>query len=54
MGRIEFTETGAPLVIELTPVHISEVRIGVRNAEGARLGSDEEKSFLALLHKRLA
>ena len=54
VGRIEFSETGSPLVIELTPVHVSEVRIGVRNSEGQRLGTEEEMSFLKLLHKRLA
>ena len=57
VGRIELTEggtpSGAPLVIELTPVHISEVRVGVRNAEGQRLESEEEMSFLKALYKSL-
>lgn len=53
VGRIEFTEQGSPMVIELTPVHVSEVRIGVRNAEGQRLESSEELTFLKALFKRL-
>ena len=53
VGRIEFTEQGSTMVLELTPVHVSEVRIGVRNAEGQRLESDEELSFLQTLYKRL-
>jgi outer membrane protein assembly factor BamC len=53
VGRIEFTEAGSAMVIELTPVHVSEVRISVRNAEGQRLESDEELSFLNALYKRL-
>jgi hypothetical protein len=53
VGRIEFTETGSPMVIELTPVHVSEVRIGVRNAEGQRLESEAEISFLKSLYQRL-
>jgi outer membrane protein assembly factor BamC len=53
VGRIEFTEEGSPMVIELTPVHFSEVRIGVRNAEGLRLESEEELIFLKSLYQRL-
>jgi uncharacterized lipoprotein len=53
VGRIEFTETGSSMVLELTPVHVSEVRIGVRNAEGQRLESEEELSFLKSLYQRL-
>ena len=53
VGRIEFTEAGSPMVIELTPVHVSEVRIGVRNVEGQRLESEAELSFLKSLYQRL-
>ena len=57
VGRIEFSESGLPtsstMVIELTPVHVSEVRIGVRNAEGQRLESEEEITFLKSLYKSL-
>lgn len=53
VGRIEFTEADSPMVIELTPVHVSEVRIGVRNAQGQRLESEEELRFLESLYQRL-
>jgi outer membrane protein assembly factor BamC len=53
VGRIEFGEADSPMVIELTPVHVSEVRVGVRNAEGQRLQSEEELIFLKSLYRRL-
>jgi len=53
VGQIQFDEAGSLMIIELTPIHISEVRIGVRNADGRRLGSDEELIFLKTLYERL-
>lgn len=53
VGRIEFLESGTPMVIELTPVHVSEVRIGVRNAQGQRLESEQELNFLQTLYQSL-
>lgn len=53
VGRIEFTQDGSSMVIELVPVHVSEVRIGVRNAEGQRFESAEELRILESLYQQL-
>lgn len=54
VGRIEFNDDQTPLVIELTPTHISEVRIAVTDAQGRRLPATAEQSVLTALLDRLA
>ena len=54
VGRIEFTDAQTPLVLELSPEHISEVRISVTDAEGRRLPEANEKSLLNTLRDKLA
>lgn len=53
VGRIEFSDAQTPLVIELTPTHISEVRIAVTDAQGRRLPATTEQSVLNALRDRL-
>lgn len=54
VGRIEFSDAQQPLVVDLTPTHISEVRIGVTSAEGRRLPADVEQAVLRALLGKLA
>ncbi len=54
IGRIEFTDSDVPVVVELSPTHISEVRVSVTNADGQRLPDDQEQSVLKALLDNLA
>lgn len=53
VGRIEFIVADSPLVIELTPVHFSEVRLAVLSTDGQKLNSQKEQSLLNSLLGRL-
>jgi len=49
VGRIEFLDKETPLVIELAPQHVSEVRIALTDTGGRRLPDAEEKAVLDAL-----
>lgn len=53
-GRIEFMDTQTPLVIQLSPIHVSAVRASLTNAQGGKLPADREQELLAALAKQLA
>lgn len=53
VGRIEFTDAQVPLVIEMTPLHISAVKVAVTDPAGGRLPADQEASLLKALLNRL-
>lgn len=46
VGRIEFLDGDAPLVLELTPQHISDVRASLSDPSGRRLPDDQERQVL--------
>lgn len=54
VGRVEFMDGETPLVIELSPQHISEVRIAVTDTGGRRLPDDAEKVVFDALLEQLA
>jgi len=53
-GRIEFMDSQTPLVIQLSPVHISAVRISVLDGQGAKLPLEREQQVLSALAEQLA
>lgn len=53
-GRIEFTDTQTPLVIQLSPIHISAVRVSVFDGQGAKLSAEREQQVLTALAQQLA
>ncbi len=54
VGRIEFTVADSSLVLELTPVHNSEVRLAVLDEDGRKLNSQKEQSILNSLLNSLS
>jgi outer membrane protein assembly factor BamC len=46
VGRIEFLDGETPLVLELSPQHVSEVRIALTDDAGRRLPDEQEQSIL--------
>jgi len=52
-GRIEFVKAETPLIIEISPTHISEVRLAVVNSDGKRLDTQNEISLLGSLLNKL-
>lgn len=57
VGRIKITSTdnvdAEPILISLTPVHLSAVRVLVSQVGGARLDKDTELSILSALHEQI-
>jgi len=55
VGRIQFTNAtdAEPLLISLTPVHISAVRVLVSETSGARLDKEQELSILSALREQI-
>ena len=53
-GRIEFTDEQTPLVIQLSPIHVSAVRASLTDAQGGKLPTDRERELLAALAQELA
>ena len=52
VGRIEFLEKDVPLVLEMTPEHVSEVRVALTDTTGRRLEESQEQAVLnAILAK---
>jgi hypothetical protein len=54
VGRIEFLDGEKPLVIELAPQHISEVRVALTDTGGRRLPDADEKAVLDALLGQIA
>lgn len=54
VGRIEFSDDATPMLIELTPTHISEVRVAVTDPDGRKLTADKEQDLLDALLLQLA
>ncbi|NND90262.1 MAG: outer membrane protein assembly factor BamC [Granulosicoccus sp.] len=54
VGRIEFRDGGIPLVIELTPQHVSEVRVALSDQDGRRLPDLRELEVLNTLLAQMA
>ncbi len=53
-GRIEFMDEETPLVIQLSPIHVSAVRASLTNAQGGKLPTEQEQELLAALAQQLA
>ena len=53
VGRIEVVKSDIPLIIEMAPTHVSEVRLAVVNSDGKRLDTQSEMSFLSALLDQL-
>ena len=55
VGRIQITNSAGaePLLISLTPVHVSAVRAVVSQKGGARLDKEQELSILTALHEQI-
>ncbi|MFK8081209.1 MAG: outer membrane protein assembly factor BamC [Granulosicoccus sp.] len=53
-GRIEFTDAQTPLVVQLSPVHISAVRVLLSRNNGAKLPAEREQQLLSALVQQLA
>ena len=53
VGRIEFMDAQTPLVIRLSPVHVSAVRLLVSDSDGGRLSAEREQQLLSLLAEQL-
>ena len=53
VGRIEFEEAQTPLVLQVSPVHVSAVRVSVTDTEGARLSTEREEQLLSSLADQL-
>lgn len=54
VGRIEFTDKQAPRVLQLAPVHVSAVRVSVRELQGGKIPADEEQQLLDTLAKQIS
>ena len=56
VGRIEFLDksTNTPLVLQVSPVHISAVRVSVTEPDGARLEAEREFQLLSALVDEIA
>ena len=53
VGRIEFEEAQTPLVLQVSPLHVSAVRVTVTDTEGARLSPEREEQLLSSLVDQL-
>lgn len=55
VGRIQINDgvSSEPVLISLTPVHISAVRVSVSRPGGARLEKERELSILTALHEQI-
>jgi len=53
VGRIEYLEGDATLVLTLSPVHVSAVRVSVSESDGRRLVSSRERKALEQLRDAL-
>ncbi|MFK7997702.1 MAG: outer membrane protein assembly factor BamC [Granulosicoccus sp.] len=53
-GRIEFSDAETPLVIDLSPIHVSAVRVFVSDSRGVKLPPEQELQLLSALVERLA
>lgn len=53
-GRIEFMDEQTPLVIQLSPIHVSAVRASLTDAQGGKLPTEQEQELLAALAQQLA
>ncbi len=54
VGRIEFLDDATPLVVVLSPIHVSAVRVSVTNKGGSRLSADDEQQLLSVLAKQIS
>ncbi len=45
-GRIEFLQAETPLVIKLSPAHVSAVRASITNLNGVKLDAEQEQDLL--------
>lgn len=54
VGRVEFLDGETPLVFELSPQHVSEVRVSLTDTEGRRLPEAEEAVVFEALLEQLA
>lgn len=54
VGRIEFSiEGGSGAVLELTPIHVSAVRLAVSDQTGRKLSAEQERQLLDSLYEQL-
>lgn len=55
VGRLQITNAQyeQPLLISLTPVHVSAVRVLITQTGGTRLDKDEELAILSALHEQI-
>lgn len=53
-GRIEFSDAQSPLVIQLSPIHVSAVRVLVSDGQGAKLSAEREQQLLSALAEQLS
>lgn len=53
VGRIEFTADSATRVIEITPIHVSAVRVAVTDETGRKLDAEQERLLLQALQQKL-
>ncbi|MFK7857630.1 MAG: outer membrane protein assembly factor BamC [Granulosicoccus sp.] len=53
-GRIEFTDAQTALVIQVSAVHVSAVRVLISDSQGAKLPADRERQLLSALAEQLA
>ena len=49
VGRIEFSAADTPLVLRLSPVHVSAVLVSVSDTDGRRLSAEREQELLSEL-----
>lgn len=54
VGRIEFSNDATPLVVALSPIHVSAVRVSVSNTEGGRLPAADEQQLLEALAQQIS
>jgi len=53
-GRIVFMDTQIPLVIQISPVHVSAVRAELTDEQGRKLSAEKERELLAALAQQMA
>ncbi len=54
VGRIEFSDEATPLVVALSPIHVSAVRVSLTNVDGGRLPPDKEQELLSALAQQIS
>ena len=52
-GRIEFLQAATPIVLKLSPTHVSAVRASVTGLNGAKLDAEEEQKLLQVVAEQL-